>query len=221
MGTGFRGAVLLLCVATLMSCTTREEYRALGDRPPPSSITPTVATFDCPGSLEWCRLPERRIPDPLRRPLHLPEEPSCRTTPGRTFEGTEFGGTVLGRAPVVPLVAPATAAGEAPALKGVLRFLRSSQRDRWLSIKTLWFAFPRYQGPVWIRARRLDGRGVIRFGESPSLVDPFLPEGPTINGTRGFREWPGATWIKSPGCYAWQVDGVSFSRVIVFRATTG
>jgi hypothetical protein len=34
----------------------------------------------------------------------------------------------------------------------------------------------------------------------------------------GQREWPGATWIRTPGCYACQIDGLHFSYVIVFEA---
>jgi hypothetical protein len=33
----------------------------------------------------------------------------------------------------------------------------------------------------------------------------------------GWREFPYFTFVRSPGCYAWQVDGLSFSEVIVVR----
>jgi len=58
------------------------------------------------------------------------------------------------------------------------------------------------------------------MGELPSLVDPQLPPGdiPNLNGADGWREWPGATWLRFPGCYAWQVDGDNFSTAIVFKA---
>ncbi|MGH3305584.1 MAG: hypothetical protein ACRDOK_28745 [Streptosporangiaceae bacterium] len=44
-----------------------------------------------------------------------------------------------------------------------------------------------------------------------------VPPGPIENGIDGWRDAPGDTWIKAPGCYAWQVDGLRFSEVIVFR----
>lgn len=34
----------------------------------------------------------------------------------------------------------------------------------------------------------------------------------------GYRTVPGSTWIRSPGCYAWQVDGRGFSETIVMDA---
>jgi hypothetical protein len=60
-------------------------------------------------------------------------------------------------------------------------------------------------------------------GLNPGSGPLVVPAGPTINsfptpgpGTyRGYRTVPGSTWVKSPGCYAWQVDGRGFSEVIV------
>jgi hypothetical protein len=73
--------------------------------------------------------------------------------------------------------------------------------------------------PVLIRGRRIDKPGVVGFGGSqPALVDPQFAPGATPTGADGIREWPGATWIKAPGCYAWQIDGTTFSSVVVFRA---
>jgi hypothetical protein len=58
----------------------------------------------------------------------------------------------------------------------------------------------------------------VGFGEGPSLFDPQLPPAATPNGTKGWRQWPGGTYVHSFGCYAWQIDGTSFSTVIVFKA---
>jgi hypothetical protein len=69
---------------------------------------------------------------------------------------------------------------------------------------------------VLIRGRQLDGPHTIVMS---SMVDPQLGPGDTINGfPAGWREWPGATYLRTPGCYAWQVDGTDFSTVIVFQA---
>ena len=40
---------------------------------------------------------------------------------------------------------------------------------------------------------------------------------PTLTGS-GYRTVPVGTWIKSPGCYAWQVDGRGFNETIVMDA---
>jgi hypothetical protein len=119
---------------------------------------------------------------------------------------------------VRPLLAPARPAFVAPAKRGVLSFTPYRGRPGWYSAKTLWFSTPDYRGPVFIRGRRLDRYGRIVMGEGPSLIDPQLPPDNNPNGTRGWRQWPGATWLRFPGCYAWQVDGDDFSTVIVFKA---
>jgi hypothetical protein len=92
----------------------------------------------------------------------------------------------------------------------------------WRLIKTLWVVQPSYQGPVVIRAERLDGSSPVLLGGSgalPSSAEPIvIPPGPTVNGGDGWRTAPSGTWAKSAGCYAWQVDGLTFSDVIVIRA---
>jgi len=45
-----------------------------------------------------------------------------------------------------------------------------------------------------------------------------VPSGPTISDSDGWRTYPGGTWVMSPGCYAWQVDGLTFSEEIVIKA---
>jgi hypothetical protein len=92
----------------------------------------------------------------------------------------------------------------------------------WRMIKTLWIVQPSYQGPVVIRVERLDGSTPVVLGGSgalPSAAAPIvIPPGPTINNDNGWRPAPSGTWARSAGCYAWQVDGLTFSDVIVVRA---
>ena len=71
---------------------------------------------------------------------------------------------------------------------------------------------PRYAGRVLVRGRRLDGPGLVRFGRG--LVPALELRMPA-----GRREQPSFTRLRSPGCYAYQVDGRTFSRVVIFRAT--
>jgi hypothetical protein len=35
----------------------------------------------------------------------------------------------------------------------------------------------------------------------------------------GWRTFPSHTRVRATGCYAYQIDGTNFSRVVVFRAT--
>jgi hypothetical protein len=175
----------------------------------------------CSPRSEWCTPRPTQIPVALRRPLHLPildPGQGCPTTRGHTYANDLFGGIALGVGPVRPLIAVRKKHDAAPALEGVLRFYPFYADRSWHSLKTLWFAAPSYRGPVLIRGRQLDGSHVTVFGEQPTIVDPLLRAGPTANGRDGFREWPGASYLRKPGCFAWQVDGLTFSNLIVFKA---
>jgi hypothetical protein len=185
-----------------------------------ASEAPT-AQAACPASAEWCQVPLGEVPSAMRRPLQLPKVASggvCPAQPSHEYDNGQFGGFAMGKPPLQPLIA-INRPSDAPSIKkGFLHFRRSPDEPGWQQIKTLWFAWPRYRGPALIRGRQLDGANPILFGESPSLTDPYLEAGPTANGKNGFREWPGATWIRTPGCYAWQIDGMDFSYSIIFQA---
>jgi hypothetical protein len=218
--------LLVVCMLT-GACTGSQS----GARPPPgssigSSAVPIEASHaptlqeTCPDS-DWCQIPLDQVPSPMVRALRLPKVASgseCPADESHEYDNGQFGGFALGQPPLQPLIGINKPSDEPSTKKGVLHFRRSPEEPGWHQIKTLWFAWPSYQGPALIRARQLDGANPILFGESPSLTDPYLAAGPTANGENGFREWPGATWIRTPGCYAWQIDGVDFSDVIVFEA---
>ncbi len=156
------------------------------------------------------------------RPLHYPTlgpNGSCPTSPGKTFNNDLFGGVALGSGPVRVLLADS----------GDLRHghvnLFPSEVRGWSALQTLWFAEPGYNGPFVVRAERIGrsakvevqpGRNGLEPGAGPLLVSA----GPTMNTAGGYRTVPGSTWVKSGGCYAWQVDGRNFSEVIVFDALT-
>jgi hypothetical protein len=96
--------------------------------------------------------------------------------------------------------------------------LASTDFPKWLALKTHFFSSPKYQGAFLVRTKRLDRSGPVAVGASPTEATSLqVPSGPAANGLAGWREFPYSTFVKSPGCYAWQVDGVSFSEVIVVR----
>ncbi len=82
--------------------------------------------------------------------------------------------------------------------------------SEWSGDKVLWFVSPTTVGPVLVRGGRIDAPGEVRFdldmNPSPELR---LPE------TLGH---PSTTRVRAAGCYAYQVDGQSFSYAVVFRA---
>jgi hypothetical protein len=92
----------------------------------------------------------------------------------------------------------------------------------WGGNKVLWLGAPNYTGPVLIRGMRLDGDSPVAFqagGGNPALPELQFPPAPPANTSgSGWRSWPSATLLKTPGCYAWQIDGTNFSIIDVFKA---
>ncbi|MFD6755198.1 hypothetical protein [Micromonospora gifhornensis] len=144
---------------------------------------------------------------PLRLPSVAPDgtcpaaEPQRWSKPGQAQR-------VLGPGPVHP-IADYFSGGALP--------LRPSDRqaDGSYTVKVRWLAAD-YTGPVLVRAGRIDAPGAA------SAQFSYLGE-PRHDGhhavlTRPDTDLPGSTTVDGPGCYAYQVDGTSFSYTIVFRA---
>jgi hypothetical protein len=78
---------------------------------------------------------------------------------------------------------------------------------------------------VLIRGARIDGRGLVRFqnGDVPAkqlrIPAGGTPAAPGYSFPKGTRYLPSATRVREPGCYAYQIDGTTFSRVVVFHAS--
>jgi hypothetical protein len=179
----------------------------------------------------------------LSRPMHLPSlgpRGQCPVSSGYTVKNSDFGGTALGSGPVRVLVA-----STGSILHGRPE-LGTTEARGWYALKTLWFAMPGYDGPFIVRGGRLGKRGPIEVQPSGTGLLPgsgplIVPAGATINTYYtnwrpghvrdpvtgrlvptltgyGYRTVPGSTWVRSPGCYAWQIDGRGFSEVIVIDA---
>jgi hypothetical protein len=78
-----------------------------------------------------------------------------------------------------------------------------------------------FHGPFLVRGRRIDGDGALGFsgfvGHRPYDALQFAKGGATMTLARGLLGWGTALWMTTPGCYAVQIDGRTFTRVIVFR----
>lgn len=148
---------------------------------------------------------EHRLHFPVLRPGHR-----CPASRGTRFNTSQFGGVALGTGPVRVLAGSTR--------RGIADLINPTSAPPWLALKTLWFSLPAYQGPFIIRATRLGRPGPVALGEGPAMVPLVIPPGPTLNSFFGYRTVPGGLWVKSPGCYAWQVDGLGFSEIIVVRA---
>jgi len=157
------------------------------------------------------------IPAALKRPLHFPvlrPGQSCPATFGHLANTSYFVGSALGNGSVRVLIS-----NTGDLLHGIAQ-VGTTQVKGWYALQTLWFSVPGYDGPFVVRAKRLDGPDRISIGGSPAAVGPIVvAPGPTMNTSAGYRTVPGSTWVTAPGCYAWQVDGLNFSDVIVIKMT--
>jgi hypothetical protein len=79
-------------------------------------------------------------------------------------------------------------------------------------------SLPSYRGPVVVRGTRLDRKGLLGFGATPRPGPLVAPPGASMDGYAGYRTWPDTAWVRHPGCYGWQVDGLGFSETIVVHA---
>ncbi|HWF51265.1 MAG TPA: hypothetical protein VG294_11560 [Solirubrobacteraceae bacterium] len=150
------------------------------------------------------------VPASLRRPLHLPSlggGSACPVT--RSAPGVTYAGPAVGAGPVY---------AAQPTPFAVTSFINSS----WSGGRVSWVAAPGYTGPVLIRGGQVGGPGAVGFGEGHVPVDELqlLTASTSSSGEPpGAREWASFTRVRSPGCYAYQVDGTGFSEVITFSAT--
>jgi hypothetical protein len=145
------------------------------------------------------------IPRRIRRPLHLPKlarGAQCPVSPRRVVN-PEYGAG-LGSGPAYPAGFDATS---------TLHYRGASFPRPWTGNKVLWYVDPAYAGPVLVRGHQLDGKWWIGFERGRRPVSQLRLAGGTT-----WRGFPSYTRIRASGCYAYQIDGSTFSRVIVFRA---
>ena len=83
----------------------------------------------------------------------------------------------------------------------------------WTGQKVLWIVEPRYRGPILIRGHQIGGKWWVGFDGLPSRPWSEM----RVRGTGDWLGYPSYTRVRGSGCYAYQIDGLSFSRVIVFR----
>jgi hypothetical protein len=154
----------------------------------------------------------------LHRPLHLPQLAKGAACPVSTVDRRVdwahafiFGGSGIGRGPVYPGLGSSS---------GLIYATRDTQYgSAWYGEKVFWYVLPSYRGPVLIRGRRIDGPQRMGFNgtrvASPELrIDTYDSVG-WSGQRRGSRGMPSGVRVLAPGCYGIQIDGTTFSRVVV------
>jgi hypothetical protein len=155
----------------------------------------------------------------LRRPLHLPKVapgtscPVSRIDRRIDWRRVKFPGSPgVGRGPVYPGLGEA--GGRLTATPDV------QYGGPWAGGKVFWYVRPRYRGPVLIRGHRLDGPQRLGFnGLRLPARELRIERGITVSwdgrppGSRGI---PSDVRVRTAGCYGVQIDGRSFSRIVIF-----
>jgi hypothetical protein len=204
--------VALVLAGALAGCGTTPDP-TLPSPTRPSSPTPPAATAS-PGPAELAALRTR----PLRLPT-IAAGGECPVTEAVALDPPPPAGHALSTG------GPPSALGDAPLFPdaryfgghAVLGVRAGHPHPGWYVAKSPWASRTVYRGWTLIRSARLDGPG-------RALVELQLPDGPAIsdavavNVQADWQYWAGGTEVTNPGCYAYQVDGTSFTEVIVFRA---
>jgi hypothetical protein len=86
-------------------------------------------------------------------------------------------------------------------------------------LKVVWASTSGHPGPVVVRVGRVDGagRGAIALFYEP---DSSRGDAAVFPLTEAPSDFPSATSVSGPGCFAYQIDGVDLEEVIVFRVVT-
>ncbi|MGH3149268.1 MAG: hypothetical protein ACRDOB_00855 [Streptosporangiaceae bacterium] len=153
------------------------------------------------------------VPAILDRPLHLPavaRGQACPVTPGQNARNGYVGGLQFGSGPVSMIIGNRGDPGHGTVVLG------TTQLPGWYALENVWLSGSGYQGPFMVRGQRLDGPGLVGFGGSSPAMAAFVePPGPDANTNGPYRTPPGSVWLQQPGCYGFQIDGLSFSETIV------
>jgi hypothetical protein len=153
----------------------------------------------------------------LSRPLHIPKLsagaacPISAVAPGIDFRSQGVG-PGIGPGPVFP----------APFSPDATQPLNDfTVPPGWHGGKHAIFTLSRYHGPTLIRGGQLDGSGTVTFASNeirgaPSLANP-QPELRLAAGTPHVVHT--FFFLTPPGCYGYQIDGTTFSDVVVFKVS--
>lgn len=145
-----------------------------------------------------------------RRPLA-----DVRVAPGEPCPVTTESGQVgrssgLGRGPAYPMGTHSIITIQFPPPEG--------WGQEWSGTKRVWLLDTRYARRALIRGLQLDGLNEVRFVHGYPGFTAYT----ILNPLRELRiegsDAPSLTRVRAPGCYAYQVDGRTFSYLVVFEA---
>lgn len=214
------GRLPSLVVALLLLLTACRGAIAVAPSPPATAQPPTPTAVAAPTSAAvWDRLAQR----PLRLPT-LPAGAACPVTPWQPASQLvpgDFGPSYLafGPGPIYPLIYHFDPRQRAVPFAALPAFAEARKQD-----KILWIAAPTYRQPALIRGHQLGGSQSLQLasgeaGPAPALRFPAATGASSADTAQGWRDQPSFAVVPAPGCYAFQVDGLPFSDVIVFHVS--
>lgn len=187
----------------------------------PTPTVPAVYATVAAQTAVWQTLQQQ----PLRLPTVTPGTP-CPTAHGHLLATGE--GMAVGSGPLYAVLGQLQSTGaDERQRQGILQFedaqAYGTGTSGWGGMKVLWVIDVHYTGPVLIRGRQVDGPHDVRFNGGLDQLynsDAQPPPLPALRllGPPPETNWPSQTRLQAPGCYAFQVDGLTFSEVIVFQA---
>ena len=138
-------------------------------------------------------------------------------SPGSTDAATIFVGrqdTAIGTGPAYLILLSANTAGD------VALYRTTPAVSGYHEIDYIQVSAPNYRGPLLTRAHQLDGTHDIQWGPSidPSFTKLVGIATDDVALPHGWVTFPSSIFVPGPGCYGFQIDGTSFSEVIVFPA---
>ncbi|HEX5594658.1 MAG TPA: hypothetical protein VFX61_01345 [Micromonosporaceae bacterium] len=204
-------AVVLLLAPLPAACTTRPGT-------PPAAAPSTTATAS---GAETADATEAAIASLLARPLRLPTVSPGEACPvsgvtTRSPAAQESAAEGLGTGPLYPITfyigQDATLRlGAQPPLPA-----KAPGPDGLYKLKVVWASTGAHPGPAVVRVGRLDGTGggfvELSYRPDARRGDAVVFALPDVA-----ADFPSTTSVSGPGCYAYQIDGMNHSEVIVFR----
>jgi hypothetical protein len=157
--------------------------------------------------------------DDLHRPLHLPRLAPGKRCPINPSHNSPWGNgqRLVGRGPAY-LITVGGAGSTSIAI---------SVRDKlgWYGQKTPWVVERSYNGSILVRGARIGRRGQVRFAHGyGEHLEELQWEAGADQGSppdSNYRFLASTMLVRAPGCYAFQIDGDSFSKIIVVRVRRG
>lgn len=117
-------------------------------------------------------------------------------------------GIALGHGPAYPV----------PFRGATLHYAHGRSAGGWIYVKVLWVVSASDRGPVLVRGHQLDGTNWLGFATGTHPLEELQIPPARMGSARGWRAYPSYTRVRAgSGCYAYQIDGTTFSKVLVFR----